>query len=57
MGSEAHEEANRDLDERNSFRHCMTAKGYRQQREFPLGAKIKRGKCFGGDTIQHFAGR
>ncbi len=47
------EEANRELDERHSFGGGMAAKGYRLQREFPLGAEIRRGKRSG----EHLAGR
>jgi hypothetical protein len=53
MGNELTEEANRELDEENFFRSCMAAKGYRQQHEFPLDAKIRRGEYFS----EHFAGR
>ena len=57
MGSEAHEEADRDLDEYNAFVACMNAKGYQRRRELPLGSDLRTGKCFGADRGQHLAGR
>ena len=57
MGSEAHEEANRDLDEYNAFIACMNGKGYQRHRELPLGSDLRTGKCFGADRSQHLAGR
>lgn len=53
MGNELTEEANRELDESSFFDGCMAAKGYRQQHEFPLGARVRRGEYFG----EHFGGR
>jgi hypothetical protein len=57
MDNELVEDANRELDKENLFNGCMTGKGYRQVRDFPLGAEIRRRDRFGGDTLQHLAGR
>lgn len=57
MDNELVEDANRQLDEENRFENCMARKGYRQVRALPLDTEIKTRDCFGGDTIQHLAGR
>lgn len=57
MDNEPIEEANRQLDEENRFVNCMAGKGYRQVRAFPLSAEIRTRNRFGGDTVQHLAGR
>lgn len=57
MDNDLIEDANRDLDEKNLFEGCMTGKGYHQVRDLPLGTKIRTRDCFGGDTLQHLAGR
>jgi hypothetical protein len=57
MGTESIEQVDRDLDKENAFNGCMTSKGYRQVRDFPLGSEIRKRDCFGGDAPQHLAGR
>ncbi|HNY80089.1 MAG: hypothetical protein RBS72_03845 [Sedimentisphaerales bacterium] len=57
MDNELLEQANRELDEANTFNGCMTGKGYRQVRGFPLGVKVRTKDCFGGDSLQHLAGQ
>ncbi len=57
MDNELVEDADRQLDEENRFENCMARKGYRQVRAFPLDTEVETRNCFGGDTIQHLAGR
>jgi hypothetical protein len=57
MGNELVEEVDRELDEANSFAGCMSSRGYRQVQAFPLGSEIRKKDCFGGDSVQHLAGR
>jgi hypothetical protein len=57
MDNEALEEANREMDEDRYFGACMRSRGYRQVSEHRLGPEIRKRNGFGGNDLQHLAGK
>lgn len=57
MENKTLEEANWAMDERHYFGACMRSRGYRHVSEYRLGPEVRKRSGFGGDELQHLAGK
>ena len=55
--SESTDRFDRDIDDLHSFRSCMRQLGYTPVLEHRLGADVRKTYRFGGNEIQHIAGK